>query len=87
MSRMYSLRLISERIEVLAAYLAQDGSSELEAQRHLDADAVEHIYWHAGYQAALIDAMRMLQAEDSEDHNTDSQSDFPSDVPGERNFH
>ena len=87
MSRIHPLKLISERIEVLSAYLAQDDSASLETQRHLDVDAVEHIYWHAGYQAALIDAMRMLRAANFADHNMDSQSDFPSDVRGEKSCH
>ncbi len=30
-------------------------------QKHLDAGTVERAYWHYGYQAALDDALRVLQ--------------------------
>ena len=87
MSKAYPLKLICERIAALSSYLSQDANPALDAQRHLDADSDEHLYWHAGYQAALIDAMQMLQAANYADHNMDIPSDYLSDVRGGRSCH
>lgn len=59
----------------------------LAEQRHLDRDAPERTYWHAGYRSALIDALRLLQESDEPPHNVDSAKSFPSAAPDGRSFH
>lgn len=87
MSRHNVILQISNRLEDLSAYLTGDRETELIEQRHLDADACEHVYWHAGYRAALNDVLNLLQATVDEDRNVGSQSGYLSDAPDGQNFH
>lgn len=59
----------------------------LSEQRHLDAEAPERAYWHAGYRTALIDALRLLQDSSESHHSGDSAEGFPLAAPDGRSFH
>lgn len=87
MSRHNVILKISNRLEDLSAYLTGDRETELIEQRHLDADACEHVYWHAGYRAALNDVLNLLQTTADEGRNVGSQSGYLSDAPDGQNFH
>ena len=87
MSSQDPLKLISQRIKDLSVYLSDEHTTLLAAQRHLDAQAGEHVYWHAGYRSALIDVVRLLQCAAAVDHSVDTLSDSPSDVQDGRSCH
>lgn len=86
MSLARAIRNLTDRIDRLTRHLdAYD--RELGAQLHLDHETSESTYWHAGYRAALIDALRLMQATDAPGHKAGSRSGFPSDAPDGGSYH
>lgn len=52
---------LAERLEGIERELLRDHKVELGEQKHLDADSVERLYWHAGYASALRDILTKVQ--------------------------
>lgn len=87
MSLSRAIRSLTDRIDRLTSHLEDDCCGHLDAQLHLDHETSESAYWHAGYRAALIDALRLMQAADAGDRRLDSISGFPSDAPDGGSYH
>ena len=52
--------LIQQRIDGIAAWLAENAPACAAEQKHLDADTPERQYWHYGYLVALRDIQKLL---------------------------
>lgn len=87
MSLSRAIRSLTDRIDRLTSHLEDHHCDHLDAQLHLDCDTSESTYWHAGYRAALIDALRLMQAADAGDRRSDSLSGFLLDAPDGGSYH
>lgn len=87
MSLARAIHNLTDRIDRLTRHLDAHDRADLDAQLHLDHETSESTYWHAGYRAALIDALRLMQAAEARGHTADSRSGFPSDAPDGGSYH
>lgn len=67
-------QLIARRIEELSHWLELNSPYVPVDQKHLDEGSPEQAYWHLGYRAALVDAMRLLTRDRAGNDDTSSCS-------------
>jgi hypothetical protein len=56
------IKLLRRRRDDIREWLDLEAPFAEVDQKHLDADTPERAYWHHGYQAALADIIKMLEA-------------------------
>jgi hypothetical protein len=60
------MQVISDRIDHLTGWLAENASDCESAQKHLDEGTAEQVYWHYGYLCALRDMVSAIQTKSGE---------------------
>jgi hypothetical protein len=70
------LAMLRLRMAGIGTQLDGIWSKTLDAQRHLDIDADERAYWHAGYHQALSDVIGLLTRAQASDDNSDTSNRF-----------
>jgi N-methylhydantoinase A/oxoprolinase/acetone carboxylase beta subunit len=59
-------KMLASRSKRMADALERDCRDQLSKQKHLDEGSSARAYWHAGYVAALRDALRMIERREDE---------------------
>jgi hypothetical protein len=74
MSHLTKIALLEQRRDDIRGWLNEEAPFTAFDQKHLDANSPERAYWHHGYQAALTDALRLLDARERRSDSEDTPS-------------
>jgi hypothetical protein len=56
-----AIQKFQARADGIGKWLKNTAPHVVDEQKHLDDGSVERAYWHYGYRAALLDAIRLLE--------------------------
>lgn len=62
----WQIQAISEKVDALAQWLAENAPGCEISQRHLDPGTDEQVYWHYGYLCALRDILALIESVSAE---------------------